>query len=85
MVIAKPAATTGKRSLKQIFEESLQLERKLTFQGPDNLRPDSRYAIVEVNDDHAVFRLLGDDMLVIPYGSITSLRVAATQLTIRYG
>lgn len=85
MIAKGPAATTGKRSLKQIFEESLQLERKLTFQGPDNLRPDSRYAIVEVNDDHAVFRLLGDDMLVIPYGSITSLRVAATQLTIRYG
>ncbi len=84
MTLAKATTTTGKRTLKQVLEESLQLERKLTFQGPDNLRPDSRYAIVEVNEDHAVFRLLGDDLLVIPYVSITSLRVAATQLTVRY-
>lgn len=89
MSLARGTATTtqgavGKRTIKQIFEESLQLERKLTFHGPDNLRPDSRYAIVEVHEDHAVFRLLGDDLLVVPYASITSLRVAATQLTIRY-
>lgn len=89
MSLARGTTTTttsgvGKRTLKQVFEESLQLERKLTFQGPDNIRPDSRYTIAEVNEDHAVFRLLGDDMLVVPYASITSLRVAATQLTIRY-
>lgn len=77
-------SAVGKRTIKQIFEESLQLERKLSFHGPDNLRPDSRYAIAEINEDHAVFRLIGDDNLVLPYASITSLRVGATQLTIRY-
>lgn len=83
---ASPAtkSVAKKRTIQDIFEESLQLERKLTFQGPDNLRPDSRYAIAEVNEDHAVFRLIGDDSLVLPYASITSLRVGATQLTIRY-
>lgn len=73
-----------KKTLKQIFQESAQLERKLTFQGPDNIRPDSRYAILEVAEDFAAFRLLGDEQFILPYSSITALKVAATQLTIRY-
>ena len=78
-------ARMSKRTLKSIFEESANLDRKILFKGPDNLRPDSRYAIIEVAMDHVVFRLLGDDEFVIPYNSILTLTVGKTQLTVRYG
>jgi hypothetical protein len=73
-----------KKTLKQIFQESAQFDRKLTFQGPETIRPDSRYAITEIAEDFVAFRLLGDEQLLIPYASVTNLKVAATQLTIRY-
>ncbi|MFZ9887071.1 MAG: hypothetical protein ACO3JL_06180 [Myxococcota bacterium] len=82
---AGSATISGRRTLRHLFEESMQQERKLLFHGPDNIRPDSRYAIVEAQEDHVVFRLLGDDLLVIPYASITSLRVSMGQVVIRYG
>lgn len=75
---------TSKRTVQSIFEEAASLEKKLLFLGPDNLRPDSRHAIAEVAADHVVFRLFGDEALVIPYASISSLKVGTTQLTIRY-
>lgn len=74
----------SKRTLQQIFQESAATERKLVFHGPDNLRPDSRHGIAEVAADHVVFRLFGDEALVVPYAAITSLKVGTTQLTIRY-
>lgn len=75
----------SKRTLQQIFEEAAASEKKLVFHGPDNLRPDSRHAIAEVAADHVVFRILGDESLVVPFAAIHSLKVGTTQLTIRYG
>jgi len=80
----KPAAAAPKRTLATVFEESVQVDRKLTIHGPDQIRPDSRYKITEIHADHVVIQLLGDDLLVLPYTSISSLRVQATGLTIRY-
>lgn len=74
----------SKRTLAQILEESAAAEKKLVFKGPDNLRPDSRHAITEIAADHVVFRLFGDEAFVLPYTSILALRVATTQLTVRY-
>lgn len=74
----------SKRTLMQILEECAAAEKKLVFQGPDNLRPDSRHAITEIAADHVVFRLFGDEAFVLPFTSILGLRVATTQLTIRY-
>ena len=73
-----------KRTLMSVFEESVQVDRKLNFDGPDKLRPDSRYAIEEIAADHVVFRLIGDEVLVIPYSAIIALKVAPTALTVRY-
>lgn len=74
----------NKRTLKQVFHEAAASEKKLSFQGGDNLRPDSRYAIGEISEDHVTFKLLGDEMLIVPYSSIASLRVGGTSLAIRY-
>ena len=74
-----------KRSLSHILEEAGSQNKKLAFQGADNLRPDSRYALVEIASDHVVIRLIGEEQLVIPFTAIQSLRVSNTQLTIRYG
>ncbi len=83
VVNAKPVAL-NKRTLKQVFHEAASSEKKLAFQGGDNLRPDSRYAIGEISEDHVTFRLLGDELLIVPYTAIASLRVGTTSLTIRY-
>lgn len=80
----KPPTSTPKRTIATVFEESVQVDRKLTIQGPDQIRPDSRYKITEVHADHVVIQLLGDDLLVLPYTAISSLRVQATGLVIRY-
>ena len=74
-----------KRSLLQVLQEASANEKKLVFQGPDNLRPDSRYAIIDIASDHVVFQLVGDEKLVIPFTSIHALRISTTQLIIRYG
>lgn len=74
-----------KRSLLHVLQEASANDRKLVFQGPDNLRPDSRYAIVEIASDHVVFQLVGDEKLIIPFTSIQALRLSTSQLTIRYG
>ncbi len=75
---------SAKRTIQQVLEESANVNRKLSFKGPDPIRPDSRYAIAEIAADHVVFSLLGDDMLVVPYSSISSLRVQPTALTVNY-
>ena len=73
-----------KRTMVRIFEECMTTERKLSFQGPDNIRADSRYAISEIGGDYVIFQLLGDDQLVVPFSSISSLRVTPTALSVRY-
>ncbi len=79
---AAPKLATTTRSLRDIFKEAG--EKKLVFVGPDNLKQDSRYAVQEVANDFVVFKLLGDEVFVLPYASILSLKVAPLSLTIRY-
>ncbi len=74
-----------KKGLFELFQLASQLDRKIVFQGPDNIRMDSRHAICEIGVDYVTFRLLGDDELVIPFAQIQSVRVQPTQMTVRYG
>ena len=76
----KPAT---KKTLQGFFQDVG--DRKLVFHGPDNLKMDSRYQVLEVAPDHVMFKLLGEDVLLIPFKSITSIRLGRTQVTIRYG
>jgi hypothetical protein len=74
----------SKRTMKQVLTECGQAGKKLQFQGPDNIRPDSRHSIKELAEDHVVFSLLGDEDFVVPYGSIVALKVGQTSLVVRY-
>jgi len=74
----------SKRTLKQVLTECAQLDKKPSFKGPDNIRPDSRHSIVEVAEDHVVFQLLSDEAFVMPYASITALRVSGTAVLVSY-
>ena len=74
----------NKKTLKQVFQETAMLDRSLNFQGPGNIRPDSRYAITEICEDHVRFKLLGDEIFVLPYSAISMLRVAPKQITIHF-
>ncbi len=73
-----------KRSLQNIFQDAALNEKKIEFEGPDGLRPDSRYGIQEICSDHIVCRLVGDATLILPYASITSLMNYPMKLVIRY-
>ena len=72
------------RTLKQVLTECAQMDKKPTFKGPDNIRQDSRHSIAEVAEDHVVFQLLSDEAFVMPYSSITSLRVSGTAVLVQY-
>lgn len=73
-----------KRTMQKVFEEAAQLERRLEFLGPDQIRLDSRHQIKEIAADHVVFNLLGDDILVIPFSSMVNVRLTPTTLQVRY-
>jgi hypothetical protein len=73
---------TTKKTLQSFFQEIG--DKKLVLQGPDNLKMDSRYQVAEVAPDYVAIKLLGEDMLVLPFGAITSIRIERTQVTIRY-
>jgi len=60
-------------------------ERKLILLGPGNTKlQDSRFTVQEAGVDHVVIKLLGEEHLIIPFSSITSLKVERQQLTITY-
>ena len=75
---------TSKRTLKQIFEEAMSFDKKLVFKGPDNIRPDSRHAIVEIASDHVVFKLLGEEQHIVPFAALTFLKSDPKNLTVGY-
>lgn len=80
MVETKP---TSKKTLQSVFAE--MGERKIVLMGPGNSKlQDSRFAIQEAGVDHVVIKLLGEEHLVIPFASITTLKVERQQLTIAY-
>lgn len=73
----------SKKTLQNAFAE--MGDRKLILMGPGNSKlQDSRFAIQESGTDHVVIKLLGEEVLVIPFSSITSLKVERQQLTITY-
>lgn len=80
MVETKP---TSKKTLQSVFAE--MGERKIVLMGPGNSKlQDSRFVIQEAGVDHVVIKLLGEEHLVIPFASITTLKVERQQLTIAY-
>jgi hypothetical protein len=81
MTDAKPPLS--KKTLQNVFSE--MGERKIILLGPGNTKmQDSRFVIQEAGVDHVVIKLLGEEHLVIPFGSIISLKVERQQLTITY-
>jgi hypothetical protein len=73
----------SKKNLQTIFAESG--DRKLVLQGPSTKLQDSRFVIADCAVDHLVIKLLNDqEYLVIPYASITSLKLERQVLTISY-
>ena len=73
---------SSKRTLQNVFAEAG--DRKLIIFGSANEKmQDSRFSIVDAAVDHVAIKLLGDEQLVIPYTSMTSVKVERTQLTIR--
>ncbi len=73
-----------KRRLPSVFQDAANSQKQLMFDGPDGLKPDSRYAIKEICEDHVVIALFGDTDLVLPYTSIVSMNDQPKRLTIRY-
>ena len=74
---------SSKKTLQNVFAESG--ERKLVLLGPSNSKlQDSRYTIADAALDHVVIKMLGEEVLVLPYASITELKIERQVLTIRY-
>jgi hypothetical protein len=73
----------SKKNMQNIFAEIG--ERKLILQGPTTKLQDSRFQVQEAAADHVVIKLLGDlEMLIIPYASITTLKLERQVATISY-
>lgn len=74
---------SSKKTLQTVFAESG--ERKLVLLGPNNSKmQDSRFAIADAALDHVAIRMLGDELLVLPYASISEVKLERQVLTIRY-
>lgn len=72
-----------KKTLQNVFAESG--ERKLILLGPNNSKlQDSRFAIADAALDHVAIKMLGDELLVIPYASIADVKIERQLMTIRY-
>lgn len=73
----------SKKSLQALFAELG--DKKLIIVGPGNMKlQDSRFAVQEVGLDHVIIKLLGEEQLVIPFSSITSLKLERQQVTVTY-
>ena len=73
-----------KRHVSDVLQQVAQFPRKIVFEGPGNIRPDSRYAISEIGADYVVFTLMGDDQMIIPFNAIRSLRIQPSQLIVTF-
>lgn len=76
---AKP---TSKKTLQNVFADIG--DRKLILVSGAQKLQDSRFAVLEAALDHVVIKMLGEDVLVLPFSSITSLKLERSQLTITY-
>lgn len=79
---AMDAKTTTKKTLQNVFAEIG--ERKLILVCGAQKLQDSRYLVLEAGVDHVVIKMLGEELLVIPFASITSLKLERQQLTVTY-
>lgn len=76
---AKP---TTKKTLQNVFADIG--DRKLILQNGAQKMQDSRFLVQEAGADHVVIKMLGEELLVIPFSAITSLKLERAQLTINY-
>lgn len=76
---AKP---TSKKTMQNVFAEIG--DRKLILVSGTQKLQDSRYLVQEAGLDHVVIKMLGEELLVIPFSAITSLKLERQQLTIHY-
>ncbi len=77
------AAPPKPRSLQAVLQEATP-DRKLLIVGPGNEKlQDSRFAIADIGDDYIAIRLLGDELMVIPFSSLVHVRAERTQVTLR--
>jgi hypothetical protein len=76
---AKP---TSKKTLQNVFAEIG--ERKLILVSGTQKLQDSRFVVQEAGLDHVVIKMLGEELLVLPFAAITSLKLERQQLTITY-
>jgi hypothetical protein len=73
---------TSKKTMQNAFAE--MGDRKIVLISGATKVQDSRYAIADAAIDHVVIKMLGEDVLVIPYASITSMKIERQQVTISY-
>ena len=74
---------SSKKTLQNVFAESG--ERKLVLLGPNNSKlQDSRFTIADAALDHVAIKMLGDEVLVLPYACICEVKLERQVLTIRY-
>jgi hypothetical protein len=73
---------TTKKMLQNVFAEAG--ERKLILVCGAHKLQDSRFLVLEANVDHVVIKMLGEELLVIPFASIGSVKLERQQLTINY-
>jgi hypothetical protein len=75
--------STSKKTMQNAFAD--MGDRKIILQpaGQPKLQ-DSRFAITDCAVDHVVIKLLGEEVLVLPYAAITSMKVERQVVTISY-
>jgi hypothetical protein len=78
-----PAPPSKSKTLQHVLQECTP-ERKLLIvgPGPEKLQ-DSRFSIAEIGENYLTIRLLGDELLVVPFSSLVSVRAERTQVTLR--
>jgi hypothetical protein len=79
---AAPKAPPARTLMNVLAEQTADKKLLVLGPGPEKLQ-DSRYGIGEVGADHVVIKLLGEELLVLPFSSILSVKVDRTQVTIR--
>ena len=73
---------TSKKTMQNAFAE-LGDRKIILVNGAQKLQ-DSRFAVTDCAVDHVVIKLLGEEVLVIPYHAITSMKVERQVVTISY-
>jgi len=78
-----PSSASKVRTLQQILVDATP-DRKLIIIGPGAEKmQDSRYSVAEVGADFISVKMLGDEHLLIPFSSVTTIKAERTQVTIK--